>query len=187
MLKRLFDISISITLLALLSPLLLLVALLIVLDSAGRPLFLQERIGQGGKRFRIVKFRSMVRDAAQRGSYMTETNDPRITKIGAWLRATSIDELPQLWNVLKGEMSLVGPRPETPAQEALYCAEDWALRHRVKPGITGLSQVNGRSNASTEQRLRDDLDYARITPSVRVDIRILLHTARIVFARSGSN
>ncbi len=173
--KRLMDIVLSLAALVLLSPVLVLVALWIVLDG-GRPVFFrQTRVGQGGQPFGILKFRSMRVDAAATGPYFTQTNDPRITGVGRFIRRTSIDELPQLLNVLWGDMSLVGPRPDVPAQQSLYAPDDWALRCSVRPGITGLAQVRGRSQASFGQRLAFDLEYVK-NVSVGLDIRIFWWT-----------
>ena len=159
--KRLIDIILSLTALILLLPVLLLAALAVALDS-GLPIFFrQTRAGLGTVRFSMFKFRSMVRNADSTGPYFTNTNDVRITRVGQFIRRTSIDELPQIINVLLGDMSLVGPRPDVPAQQSLYAPEDWKLRCSVRPGITGLAQVKGRSAVSFEQRLTMDLDYAR--------------------------
>ena len=172
MAKRLFDIVLALLALLLFSPVLLAAALAVWLDS-GRPvLFAQTRVGRGAQPFKLYKFRSMVVDASQRGPYNTSQNDPRITRVGRILRRTSIDELPQLLNVLRGDMSLVGPRPDVPAQRANYTAEQWALRHRVRPGITGLAQALYRSSATPQQRLQADLDYARIY-GLLVDMSII--------------
>lgn len=175
--KRLFDIVVASLALVLLSPLLLGAALAIALES-GRPvLFRQQRVGLGGRSFAMLKFRSMVKDAAAVGPYFTAAGDPRITRVGRFLRRSSIDELPQLLNVLRGDMSLVGPRPDLPVQAQDYRPEDWALRCSVRPGITGLAQATLRSEATPQQRLAADLDYAR-RPSLRADLRILLMTLR---------
>lgn len=184
--KRAIDIAVSGTALLLLAPLLLLVAVLIKMETTGFPLFFQDRVGQGGRVFRMVKFRSMVKDAPSLGNWYTGHNDPRITRMGHFIRTTSIDELPQLWNVLTGDMSLVGPRPETPFQESLYGPVDWHIRHRVRPGITGLAQVKGRSSLNPEARLRYDLDYAS-QPTFAKDIRILLATVAQVLRKTGVN
>ena len=158
--KRLTDLLLSVIALTLLSPVLLLTALAVVLDSGLPVLFKQTRVGLGGREFGMFKFRSMVKDAASTGPYFTEANDVRITRVGQFIRSTSIDELPQIFNVLLGDMSLVGPRPDVPAQQALYASVDWSLRCSVRPGITGLAQVKGRSAVSFEQRLALDLAYA---------------------------
>ncbi|MGA8009372.1 MAG: sugar transferase [Thiomonas sp.] len=185
MAKRLFDIVLALLALLLLSPLMFTAALAVWLDS-GRPvLFAQERVGRGTQPFRLFKFRSMVIDAAQRGSHSTAQNDPRITRVGRILRRTSVDELPQLINVLRGDMSLVGPRPDVPAQRGNYTAEQWAQRHRVRPGITGLAQALYRSRATPQQRLQADLDYAG-HHGLLVDLRIIGLTVVQLFKRSAN-
>ena len=170
--KRSVDLLLSGVALVLLSPVLLVAALAVLLDS-GRPvLFRQTRVGLGGREFRMLKFRSMVRNAASIGPYHTAAGDPRVTRVGAILRRTSIDELPQLLNVLKGDMSLVGPRPDVPAQRSLYSEREWAQRCSVRPGITGLAQALLRSEATPAERLALDLRYAS-EHSVWLDLRIL--------------
>jgi lipopolysaccharide/colanic/teichoic acid biosynthesis glycosyltransferase len=175
--KRLFDIAVSAVLLIVLAPVMLVAAAAVVLESGWPVLFRQTRIGLGGREFTIYKFRSMVKDAAVAGPYYTAAGDARITRVGAFLRRTSIDELPQLLNVLAGDMSLVGPRPDLPAQRALYTPADWQARCRVRPGITGLSQALLRSQATPQQRLELDLRYAR-EASLALDLKILAWTLR---------
>ena len=175
MLKRAFDILVSILALLVLSPLFALAALAITLES-GRPvLFRQTRVGLRGREFSMLKFRSMVHDAAKIGPYYTEDNDPRVTRVGRFIRRSSIDELPQLINVLRGDMSLVGPRPDVPAQRSLYTQEQWALRCSVRPGITGLAQALLRSSGTEGQRLALDLRYARES-SLWLDLKIMVRT-----------
>jgi lipopolysaccharide/colanic/teichoic acid biosynthesis glycosyltransferase len=175
--KRFVDVVGSVVALLLLSPLLALAALAILAGS-GRPvLFRQVRVGLGGCEFSMYKFRTMVRDAAASGPYYTEENDPRITRVGRILRRTSIDELPQLFNVLKGDMSLVGPRPDLPVQRQLYAQADWHARCSVRPGITGLAQALVRSGGVEGQRLALDLQYVR-EHSFWLDLRILGLTVR---------
>lgn len=175
--KRLFDVVVALLALVLSSPLLLGAAVAVLLES-GRPvLFRQQRVGLGGRPFEMLKFRSMVRDAAACGPYFTAGDDPRITRVGRFLRRTSIDELPQLLNVLRGDMSLVGPRPDLPVQARDYRPEDWALRCSVRPGLTGLAQATLRSQATPQQRLAADLAYVR-RPTLAADLRILLLTLR---------
>lgn len=170
--KRLLDLLAALIALALLAPLLAAVALAVLLED-GRPvLFRQIRIGLRGSEFGMVKFRSMVRDAAAIGPYFTSGDDPRITRVGRFIRRTSLDELPQLFNVLAGDMSLVGPRPDVPAQRKLYSDEQWAIRCSVRPGITGLAQAKLRSAASPQERLDLDLRYVR-EQSLWLDLRIL--------------
>lgn len=175
--KRFMDIVLSLLALAMISPLLVLVSVAIVLDSGFPILFRQMRVGKGGAEFGMFKFRSMRRDAAATGPYFTEPNDSRITRVGRFIRRTSMDELPQIINVLRGDMSLVGPRPDLTAQQALYDREDWRLRCSVQPGITGLAQVRGRSEASFQQRLSFDLEYAR-SVSIGLDVCIMWLTLR---------
>lgn len=175
--KRIFDILGASMLLIVTSPLLLLVALAVALDSPGGVFFRQQRVGLGGAPFAMLKFRSMVADAPQKGPYFTAKGDPRITKVGAFIRRTSLDELPQLINVLKGDMSLVGPRPDVPAQRQQYRDTDWALRCSARPGITGLAQATERSEATFESRLAYDLEYVR-KQSIGLDFKILLMTLR---------
>ena len=186
MIKRLIDISVSLTMLIVLSPLLCIIALLISIDSPGFPFFSQPRVGKDGHLFNMVKFRSMVRDASKVGSFRTAANDARITRIGRFLRRTSLDELPQLWNVLIGDMSLIGPRPDTPMQEADYTPEQWHKRCSVRPGVTGLAQVMGRSGLNHEQRLQYDLRYAA-APTLKTDLFIFIRTLSIVLKRVGTN
>ncbi len=185
MAKRLFDLLLAGSAVLLLSPLLAGTALAVWLGS-GRPiLFRQVRVGRGGREFGMYKFRSMVRDAAARGPHHTASGDPRITPVGRFIRRTSLDELPQLFNVRAGDMSLVGPRPDVPAQRADYTPEDWALRCSVRPGITGLAQATLRSAATPEQRLALDLRYARES-GLWLDLRILAWTVQRLSGR-GSN
>jgi exopolysaccharide biosynthesis polyprenyl glycosylphosphotransferase len=195
LLKRAFDIGASLLLLLLLSPIMLLIALLIKLESAGPIFFLQERIGEQGQRFKMIKFRSMYQDADRRwhevarrdesGRLVHKTSDdPRVTRVGRKLRRTSLDELPQLLNVLRGEMSLVGPRPEMPYIAAEYEPWQWQ-RFRVPPGITGWWQVNGRSDKPMHLHTEDDLYYIQ-NYSFWLDLRILLKTVVVVWQGHGA-
>ena len=167
-------------LLVLLSPVLLAIAAWILLDD-GRPVLLaQERVGRNGRRFRMLKFRTMVPNALELAHELTDdpfgvvSDDPRITRPGRFLRRTSLDELPQLWNVLVGEMSLVGPRPDLVEQAANYTERDRA-RLAVDPGITGWSQVNGREEISWPERIEQDLWYIE-NWSLPLDLKILVRT-----------
>jgi lipopolysaccharide/colanic/teichoic acid biosynthesis glycosyltransferase len=173
--KRAIDVAVSVLALLLLSPVLLAVAAAIAFESGLPVVFRQQRVGRGGAPFGINKFRSMVKDAATIGPYSTASGDPRITRVGRFIRRTSLDELPQLLNVLKGEMSLVGPRPDVPAQEALYAPADWRERCSVRPGITGLAQAQLRSAATPQQRLALDLRYVR-EHDLWLDLRIAAWT-----------
>lgn len=173
--KRAMDVLFSALALLVLSPLLAAAALAIALESGMPVLFRHARMGMGGREFMMYKFRSMVLDAATLGPYYTTANDPRVTRVGRVLRRSSIDELPQLFNVLKGDMSLVGPRPDVAAQRSLYNDADWALRCSVRPGITGLAQAQLRSEGSEEQRLALDLRYVR-EHSLWLDFKIMWWT-----------
>ncbi|MCG7562501.1 MULTISPECIES: sugar transferase [Pseudoalteromonas] len=181
--KRLFDLVSSLIGLVLLFPVFIITAVLIKKDG-GSAFYLQDRVGLNGKTFKLYKFRSMVANADKIGGYSTQVGDPRITKIGKFIRRTSIDELPQLLNVLKGDMSVVGPRPNVPQQVKEYTAEDWQLRNSVKPGITGLAQVMYRSSATMQQRLELDLDYAKRSNLI-LDIKLVLLTVKQVIVKGG--
>jgi undecaprenyl phosphate N,N'-diacetylbacillosamine 1-phosphate transferase len=172
-LKRALDFLAAALGLALLWPVLAFVALAILLDD-GRPvLFRQERVGRGGKRFRVFKFRTMV-TAAESGPVFTSGDDPRITRAGRFLRRWSLDELPQLLNVLSGHMSLVGPRPTLPYQVERY-DERQIRRLLVRPGITGLAQITGRNSLSWPERIELDLDYLE-NLGLWLDSKILFFT-----------
>lgn len=182
--KRAADLIVSGAALVLALPFLALIALAIKLDSAGPVFYRQQRVGRFGRTFAMHKFRSMVRDADRIGSYSTVPGDRRVTRVGAVLRKTSIDELPQLLNVLTGEMSLVGPRPDVPQQRDGYTAEEWELRHSVRPGITGLAQATLRSYATPAQRKQLDLDYVR-NANFLFDLKIIAMTLNQL-VRKGS-
>jgi exopolysaccharide biosynthesis polyprenyl glycosylphosphotransferase len=182
--KRAFDVFGSGLGLIVLSPVFAIVAAAILISS-GRPIFyLQERVGQGGRRFRMVKFRSMKRDAeGETGPIWASNHDARCTRIGDLLRHTNIDELPQLWNVFKGDMSLVGPRPERPmfVERFLETEPDYALRHAVPGGMTGWAQVHGwRGRTSLRKRIQYDIDYIQRW-SFLLDVQILFMTIQHVF------
>jgi Undecaprenyl-phosphate glucose phosphotransferase len=181
--KRAFDLACSGAGLLLLSPLLLLVSVLVKLDSPGPVFYAQERVGLNGRRFRMFKFRSMRVDAEAGGPGWTVKDDPRRTRLGTTLRKLSLDELPQLWNVLMGDMSLVGPRPEQPqfVEEFRGSIPRYMLRHHVKSGMTGWAQVNGlRGDTPLEDRIRYDLYYLQ-NWSLWFDVRILFLTVARVF------
>ncbi len=179
--KRGFDLLVALTLLVLLAPLLLLLALLVRTQLGGPVLYVQTRIGRGNRRFRIVKFRTMT-DARDRSGELL-ADEFRLTRFGRLLRASSLDELPELWNVVRGEMSLVGPRPLLVAYLPLYTAEQ-ARRHEVLPGITGLAQVRGRNAISWEARFAYDVQYVEEL-SFRLDLQVLLGTVACVVNRRG--
>ena len=179
------DVVLSLLALLVLSPLLVATSLAIALES-GRPvLFRQIRLGLHGREFGMFKFRSMVKNAASIGPYFTSTSDPRITRVGRFIRRTSIDELPQILNVLRGDMSLVGPRPDVPAQRGLYRDADWAQRCSVRPGITGLAQALLRSEGSEGERLALDLRYTR-EANVWFDLKIMVWTLGRLTGKGGN-
>lgn len=183
--KTLFDRLVAFCALsALLIPVFVPLWLLVALTSKGGAIYGHVRVGKDCRPFTLYKFRSMFVGSDQQG-FQTQVGDARITPVGKFLRKTSLDELPQLFNVLKGDMSLVGPRPDTPMQEKDYSPEQWQLRHSVRPGITGLAQVNGRSNISMEDRLAFDLEYVK-NHSVIGDFIILLKTVRAAVG-NGTN
>jgi lipopolysaccharide/colanic/teichoic acid biosynthesis glycosyltransferase len=183
--KRFFDILLSAIFILLLFPLFIILALVIKCQDGGPVLYLQRRVGRNGRIFRILKFRSMVVNADRIGGYSTVDGDTRITPFGLFIRRTSLDEIPQFFNVLTGDMSIVGPRPDVPAQSILYSQEEWSLRHSVRPGITGLAQATLRSEATQVQRKELDLSYAR-NPSMARDFVILLMTIRQVIFKGGN-
>lgn len=180
--KRLIDIVGALILLVLTSPVWLVAGLAVVAQDGGSPFFRQPRVGLDGRPFRLWKFRSMVKNAASLGGYATQQGDPRITRVGAFLRKTSIDEVPQFLNVLAGEMSLVGPRPDTPMQEANYPPEVWQKRISVVPGITGYAQVMGKGGFSDQPREALDLEYID-RQNLALDFWIMWQTVMIVARR----
>jgi lipopolysaccharide/colanic/teichoic acid biosynthesis glycosyltransferase len=194
--KRDFDILGSLGLILLSLPVLMLIAVLIKLEDRGPVLFRQTRVGKNGRLFKMLKFRSMCRDAEQRMDELLERNehkkgvtfkikeDPRVTRIGKYLRKYSLDELPQFFNVLSGDMSLVGPRPPVPREVALYSLED-RRRLLITPGITCFWQVGGRSEIDFHGQVKLDLDYIE-QQSFRTDLRILLRTIPAVLWSKGA-
>lgn len=182
--KELLDRIFSLILIILLAPLFIILILCTKLDSKGPVFFLQERVGKGGRIFRILKFRTMIPNAIQIGSGVyTEDNDPRITRIGRFLRRTSLDELPQLINILKGDMSFIGPRPTLEYQVKEY--DDFQKKRLLmKPGVTGLAQINGRNSISWPERIRYDVTYIE-SWSLFLDLKIFLKTFLVVFKQEG--
>jgi lipopolysaccharide/colanic/teichoic acid biosynthesis glycosyltransferase len=196
MIKRSLDIAVALIGLILLAPVFIVIVVLIKLGSPGPVFFKGRRIGQYGRSFNILKFRSMVPDAPQKGAAITCEDDPRITRIGKVLRKTKLDELPSLVNVLKGEMSLVGPRPESPEWVERYTPRQRAVL-TVKPGITGLAQIKYRNEEALLRSANLDTEYPRImndklsidlryleNHSFILDARILLKTIVVLFERS---
>jgi lipopolysaccharide/colanic/teichoic acid biosynthesis glycosyltransferase len=189
--KRAMDVGLSIAAMPVVLPVLAVCAIAIRLDSPGPPLYVQERLGQHGKRFRLIKLRTMVHNADELKSSVLDDhtkhfkprNDPRITRVGGFLRRTSLDELPQLFNVLKGEMSLVGPRPTS---LTLVTYEPWhEARLHVRPGITGLWQVRGRNAMTFDERVQLDLEYIE-SLSFTTDLRLLFSTLGVVLRGTGA-
>lgn len=194
-LKRVFDLAVVVVAAPVVLPVILLLALLVASDG-GRPFYSQLRVGRGGRTYRIWKLRSMVADAdARLEAYLAENpaarhewdttqklkRDPRITPFGRILRKSSLDELPQLWNVLMGDMSLVGPRPMMPCQEELYPGHAY---YRLRPGITGPWQVSSRNSSTFADRARFDTEYDRDL-SLPTDLRLLAATVRVVLRATG--
>jgi Undecaprenyl-phosphate galactose phosphotransferase WbaP len=199
LLKRMIDVVIAALGLFFLSPFFALTIILILIDTGGRVFYRQQRLGRNGRKFELIKFRTMYWGAdkiladklagnpelkAEWDRYQKLRADPRITRVGRYLRKFSLDELPQLWNVLKGEMSLVGPRPMLVDQRELY-GESFKEYIQVTPGITGLWQVSGRNDTSFARRAELDIEYIQRW-SVFLDIYILIKTIKIVFWQQGA-
>lgn len=187
--KRFFDILLSLLGLTLSFPVMVLISAIIKLDSKGSVFYKQERITIHDKYFTLFKFRTMINDAEKlSGPVLAKKEDERITRVGRYLRATRLDELPQLFNVLKGDMSFVGPRPERLVFIEQFCREyqDYRYRHLVKAGITGLAQVRGKYSSSAGDKLRFDLMYIA-DYSLLLDLKIILQTIKIVFLKESAN
>lgn len=194
--KRIIDIVASFIGLILLSPLILIVSMLIKLESKGEVIFKQKRVGLNGKEFYMYKFRSMVINAEELKEQLESQNemsgpmfkikdDPRITKVGKFIRKTSIDELPQLINVIKGDMSLVGPRPSLPKEVKKF--EQWMMeRLEVKPGLTCIWQVSGRNNIDFEDWMKLDIKYVR-ERSFKLDIKLILKTVLVLLGDKNAS
>ena len=184
MIRRAFDIAVAATALVLTSPILVLAIVAIRLESKGHPIYRQRRIGKDGVAFDVLKLRTMVAGAESMGSGLAvNEGDPRITRVGALLRRFSIDELPNLVNVLRGDMAIIGPRPTVPVQVEQYTDRQRG-RLKLRPGITGWAQVNGRTSLPWSERIELDLWYIEHR-SLRLDLQILLRTAAIVFGGEG--
>jgi undecaprenyl phosphate N,N'-diacetylbacillosamine 1-phosphate transferase len=181
--KRAIDIGIALCTLLLLSPLILVVTISLYIVNRGRPFFFQDRPGMNEKKIKIVKFKSMTDERGADGNLLPDIR--RLTTIGSFVRKTSIDELPQLFNVLMGDMSLVGPRPLLFKYIPLY-SEEQKKRHKVRPGITGWAQVNGRNSISWQEKFKLDVYYAD-NVSFLLDVKILFLTVMKVLRREGIN
>ncbi|MGG5741048.1 sugar transferase [Bacillus cereus group sp. IBL03679] len=185
--KYLLDVMFSLVGLIVLMPVILIFSILIVLESPGSPFYLQERLGVNGKRFKVIKLRSMRNDAEKNGAKWAEKNDPRVTKIGLFIRKTRIDELPQLFNILKGDMSLVGPRPERPIFTEKFERDIPGFKKRleVKPGLTGWAQVNGGYEITPKEKLELDIYYINHA-SILLDLKIIIKTVKVVVTGDGA-
>ena len=184
MTRRAFDVVAAAGALLVTWPIIVLAMIAIRLESKGRPIYRQRRVGRDGREFDVLKLRTMVDGAERLGAGLAvDAGDARITRVGALLRRTSIDELPNLVNVLRGEMAIVGPRPTLPSQVAQYTERERG-RLRIRPGITGWAQVNGRAALPWAQRIELDLWYIEHR-SWRLDLEILRRSARMVFAGDG--
>lgn len=181
--KRVFDLALSSVLLIFVFPLLPVLALIVKLSEKGPVFFCQERVGYLGRRFRVIKFRTMVPNAMELGGYATSTRDPRITSLGRVLRRWGLDELPQLWNVVRGEMSLVGPRPTLAYQVEAY-SNHQKKRLLVRPGLSGLAQVSGRNQLTWPEKIELDIKYIE-NYSLSQDIKILFQTVRLLWSAEG--
>ena len=182
--KRILDVIVASIMFAVLALPMLIVAVLIKLDSPGPVFFRQERVTQYGRIFRIYKFRTMVNNASRMGTQVTVSNDARITRVGRWLRKLRIDEFPQLFNILKGEMSLVGPRPEwkTVVDKYVEVVPEFALRTKVKAGLTGYAQVYGKYSTTPYDKVRLDIKYIE-NYSLWLDLKLILLTVKILFKK----
>ncbi|MGE5551278.1 MAG: sugar transferase [Bacteroidota bacterium] len=185
--KRAMDILGSLVGFVLLSPVFIVAAVMVKLTSPGPILYRQERVGRGNKVFTLYKFRTMVQDAEKDGPKWAEPDDDRVTWCGRFFRQTRIDELPQLWNILRGEMSLVGPRPERKCFVNEFIKEEprFAWRVAVKPGLTGWAQINGGYDLKPSEKLAYDLHYIE-NHSLLIDLRIILRTVGVVLRRDGA-
>jgi len=182
--KRCTDIILSIVLLIISTPIIIIAAIVIKLDSKGPVFFVQDRTGLNGKPFKMVKFRGMVNNALEIGPELTQRGDPRITRVGKILRRTSIDEIPQMFNVLMGDMSLVGPRPEIISITSKYNVEQKEV-FKFKPGITGYSQINGRQLLSPDKRVKMEVEYYEKT-NFRSDLLIVASTFKVILSNEGN-
>ncbi|MDK0585982.1 sugar transferase [Clostridium perfringens] len=185
--KRFADISLSLIGLIIGAPIVIIASICIVLESRGNPLYSQMRVGLNNKEFKMYKIRSMRIDAEADGAQWAKKDDPRITKVGKFIRKTRIDEIPQLFNVLKGDMSIIGTRPE---REIFYkqfekTIPDFRKRLLVKPGLTGYAQVNGGYDLTPDEKLRLDL-YYESNQSIKLDILIILKTFRVLLTGEGA-
>ena len=186
-LKRILDIILTLLALIPVSILILVFAIIVMLDSKGGPFYSQERVGLMGKNFKVIKLRSMRSDAEENGAQWAEEQDPRTTRVGKFMRNTRIDELPQLFNVLAGQMSLIGPRPERPnfTQQFSEEIEGFEQRLLIKPGLSGYAQVNGGYDITPAEKLELDLYYMKHF-SFHIDFSIFIKTIAVIFTGEGA-
>ena len=182
--KRFLDVVLGTAAIIVLSPLLLVLSLVVLFSDGFPVIFRQERIGRGGKRFRICKFRTMKKDVGDVAKKDLRDYESCLIRCGSFLRRTSLDELPQLFNIVGGSMSFVGPRPLIPQEREIDEMRRAAGVYSVRPGVTGLAQINGRDNLSNEEKTAYDTEYVR-TQSLRTDLRILLRTVGVVLRREN--
>jgi len=185
--KRIFDIVLSVIGLIIIFPFALILSIIICIDSKGGPLYIQDRLGRDGKTFHLIKFRTMVSDAESEGAKWAEENDPRCTKIGRILRKCRIDEVPQLLNILSGDMSFVGPRPEREIFYDQFETYIHGFRNRLSviPGLTGLAQTSGGYDLTPEEKIVYDMEYIK-TRSFWLDIKLMFRTVKLVFTHEGA-
>lgn len=184
LIKKISDLIISLFTLLIFSPVLLIAAIAIKLETDGPVFFTHERAGYKGKKFKLYKLRGMVHNALEIGPGLTEVNDPRITKVGMFLRRTSIDEIPNFINVLRGEMSIVGPRPEITSIANKYTQSQMEV-FNFKPGITGISQINGRQLLSPDERVKMEIEYYN-KETFFSDLKIIFKTIKVIVSNEGN-
>lgn len=185
--KRSLDLFLVILSLPIVTVIIFIFSIIIKLESPGSAFYVQERVGLNGKYFNVIKLRSMRNNAEKNGPKWATENDPRITKVGGFIRKTRIDELPQLFNVLKGDMSLIGPRPERPVFTVEFTKNmpEFTARLAVKPGLTGWAQVNGGYDITPKEKLKLDLYYIE-HKSLRLDLIIIMKTLKVVLTGDGA-
>lgn len=185
--KHVLDIILTLISLTLVIPTIVVFSIVIIIESPGNPFFLQTRMGHMGKEFKLIKLRSMHLDAEKTGAKWAEQNDPRVTKVGKFIRKTRIDELPQVFNILKGDMSIIGPRPERKifVEEFIKTIPDFPKRLEINPGLTGWAQVNGGYDISPTEKLALDLFYIEKT-NPKLDVIIIIKTIQTVITGAGS-
>lgn len=185
--KRILDFLLASIGLIVAAPIIVLFAILIVIETPGSPFYIQQRVGKKGEYFYLIKLRSMKMDAEKDGAKWAEANDPRVTKVGNFIRKTRIDELPQLLSVLKGDMSIIGPRPERPCFTAQFDKEIAGFSNRlaVKPGLTGLAQINGGYDITPKEKLKYDLEYIS-NLNFSLEMKILVKTVKVILTGEGA-